>query len=52
MERPKARIASYAEIEALPPDIVGEILFGALHTHPRPAPRHARASAAGRKRVH
>jgi Uma2 family endonuclease len=37
--------ATYADIEALPPHVVGEILFGALHTHPRPAPRHARASS-------
>lgn len=35
------RAATYADIEALPPNIVGEILFGALVTHPRPVPRHA-----------
>lgn len=44
MAQPKARPATYADIEALPENMVGEILFGALHTHPRPAPRHARAS--------
>ncbi|MDX2307483.1 MAG: Uma2 family endonuclease [Hyphomicrobium sp.] len=38
-----SRPATYADIEALPPNVVGEILFGVLHTHPRPAPRHARA---------
>ena len=40
----RARPAVYADIEALPPHVVGEILFGVLHTHPRPAPRHARAT--------
>lgn len=34
------RPATYADIEALPPHVVGEILYGVLHTHPRPAPRH------------
>lgn len=41
---PKSRAATYADIEALPPHVVGEILFGALHSHPRPAPRHALAA--------
>jgi Uma2 family endonuclease len=36
--------ATYADIEALPPNIVGQILFGKLVTHPRPSPRHAAAS--------
>jgi Uma2 family endonuclease len=31
---------------ALPDHLVGEILLGELHTHPRPAPRHARAYSA------
>lgn len=44
MPQLKPRIATYADIEALPENMVGEILFGALHTHPRPAPRHSRAS--------
>jgi Uma2 family endonuclease len=35
--------ATYADIEALPAHMVGQILFGVLHAHPRPAPRHARA---------
>jgi Putative restriction endonuclease len=37
--------ASYADIEALPPNVVGEILFGALVTHPRPASRHTAAAS-------
>lgn len=45
MPQPKAKTATYADIEALPENMVGEILFGALHTHPRPAPRHARATS-------
>ena len=34
------RPATYADIEALPPHVTGEILFGSLVTHPRPARRH------------
>jgi Uma2 family endonuclease len=44
MALPKQRPATYADIAALPRDVVGEILFGVLQTHPRPAPRHSRAS--------
>ena len=44
MSQPLRRAATYADIEALPPNIVGEILFGELVTHPRPSPRHAAAS--------
>ena len=44
MLKPKSKNATYADIEALPPNLVGEIIFGALHTHPRPAPRHGVAA--------
>ena len=44
MLQPKARPATYADIEALPPNMVGEIIFGVLHAHPRPAPRHGVAT--------
>jgi Putative restriction endonuclease len=37
--------ATYADIEALPSNVVGEILFGQLVTHPRPARRHTSASS-------
>lgn len=37
--------ATYADIEALPENMVGQILFGVLHAHPRPTPKHARASS-------
>ncbi len=40
----KAKRATYADIESLPPHVVGEIAFGVLHTHPRPAPRHGNAA--------
>lgn len=46
MLQAKLRPATYADIEALPPHVTGEILFGVLHTHPRPAPKHAVASNA------
>lgn len=39
------RPATYADLEALPANMVGQILFGALHAHPRPAPAHARATS-------
>lgn len=44
MPLPKSKTATYADIEALPPNVVGEILFGTLVTHPRPAKRHATAA--------
>jgi hypothetical protein len=31
MLQPKTRPATYADIEALPPNVVGEILFDVLH---------------------
>ena len=40
------RKATYDDILALPENLVGEILAGQLHTHPRPAPKHARAYSA------
>jgi Uma2 family endonuclease len=41
----KSKPATYADIEALPPNVVGEILFGNLNSHPRPAPRHSAAAS-------
>jgi Uma2 family endonuclease len=38
------RPATYADLEAVPPHLVAEIIFGALVTHPRPAPPHSSAS--------
>lgn len=44
MLKQKSRPANYADLEALPPNMVGQVIFGVLHAHPRPAPRHARAA--------
>lgn len=38
--------ATYADLEALPPNVVGEILFGILHAVPRPGASHARVASA------
>lgn len=38
--------ATYADIEALPEHLVGEIIDGLLKTHPRPRPRHGAAASA------
>lgn len=43
--RIKTPPATYADLEALPPNMVGEIIYGALYAHPRPAPRHSVATA-------
>ena len=43
MLKQKPRRATYADIEALPAHMTGEIIFGALHAHPRPAPPHTKA---------
>ncbi len=38
--------ATYADIEALPPNMVGQLVGGVLHAHPRPALPHALAASA------
>ena len=45
MSLEKQRVATYADIEALPPNMVGQILYGVLYAQPRPAAGHARASS-------
>ena len=37
--------ASYDDLLSVPDILVAEIIHGVLHTHPRPAPRHARSSS-------
>ena len=37
--------ATYADLEAVPPNKVAELIRGTLHVMPRPAPRHANASS-------
>ncbi|WP_437565272.1 Uma2 family endonuclease [Sorangium sp. So ce542] len=41
----KPRRATYADLEAAPPNKVAELIRGVLHVFPRPAPRHANASS-------
>jgi len=40
------RAATYADLCALAPELLGQIVYGVLHAHPRPAPKHARAASA------
>jgi len=44
MLKPQQRAATYADIEALPPNVTGQILYGVLNAQPRPAPRHGVAA--------
>ncbi len=46
MLKPKPRTATYADIEALPANMVGEIIYGALHVQPCLSPRLGMAVAA------
>jgi Uma2 family endonuclease len=46
MAEPANREATYEDLLRVPPPLVAEILYGQLHTHPRPAPRHVIASSA------
>lgn len=46
MSETAERKATYGDLLALPEHVVGEILGGVLHTHPRLAPRHAHAYSA------
>lgn len=39
------RRATYQDVIDAPEHMVAEIINGALHTHPRPAPRHSRSSS-------
>jgi len=45
MLKPKPRLATYADLKALPQHVVGEIIYGVLYAQPRPAPRHAIAAS-------
>ena len=46
MSQPVERLVRYEDLLDLPENLVGEILNGELHTHPRPAPKHARSYSA------
>jgi len=39
------RIATYEDVLAAPDGLVAEVIFGVLHTHPRPAAPHAIAAS-------
>ena len=39
------KLGTYADLEALPPHVVGELIFGVVHVSPRPASLHANATA-------
>jgi Uma2 family endonuclease len=45
LAQPKNRPATYADLTALPDNVVGEIVDGELVVSPRPAPRHALATS-------
>ena len=45
MAEPARRLATYADLEAVPDHLVAEIIDGTLETHPRPRPRHAVAAS-------
>jgi hypothetical protein len=45
MNQPAQRHATYADLFDLPDHVVGEIIRGVLHTHPRPAAPHAQAAS-------
>ena len=42
---PAHRRATYQDVLDAPPNLVAEVLFGVLHTHPRPGRPHARAAS-------
>jgi Uma2 family endonuclease len=46
MAEPAQKRATYADLEAVPPHLVAEIIDGELVTHPRPSPRHGLAASA------
>jgi hypothetical protein len=43
MGGPARERATRAELEALPPNVAGELIEGVLYALPRPGPRHQRA---------
>jgi Uma2 family endonuclease len=49
---PLRKPATYDDLFDLPPHVVGEIINGILHTHPRPAPKHAWSSSALGGEIH
>ena len=46
MTEPAKSVPTYADLDAVPPHLVAQILYGSLVTHPRPAPSHSMAQNA------
>lgn len=46
MNQPAVKPATYEDLFDLPDNVVGQIIHGVLHTHPRPASPHAWATSA------
>jgi Uma2 family endonuclease len=46
MTKPVRTLATYADLEKVPPHLVAEIIHGVLETHPRPVGRHGVAQGA------
>ncbi|MEY4582827.1 MAG: hypothetical protein RL701_7530 [Pseudomonadota bacterium] len=51
MTDPARKLATYADLEALPEGVRAELIDGALVTQPAPLPEHARASSALARRI-
>ncbi len=52
MAQAAEKLATYQDVLDAPPHVVAEVIAGRLHTHPRPAPKHAFAyTALGAKLV-
>lgn len=45
MTAPARRRATYEDVLAAPANLIAEVIYGVLHTQPRPAMRHANASS-------
>lgn len=45
MPSPAVRRATYEDLLAAPPNMIAEVIFGTLHTQPRPATAHQYASS-------
>lgn len=45
MPAPAVRRATYEDVLNAPPNMIAQVIFGALHTHPRPAAPHTNVSS-------
>ncbi|HEY6880954.1 MAG TPA: Uma2 family endonuclease [Polyangiales bacterium] len=48
MSQPASKLATYADLRALPPDVRAEILSGQIITSPAPLPKHSHVQGAAR----